>query len=240
MIIGTAISSHPAIMLVLLAVYAGFAAADLFKRHLLSNKGIYEVTMLLAPIAALTAIGTPILSLFTRSIGTTALLFIGGTALLLLAAAVYIRGHIVPVDKSAGRYAASKRLIYFGTAGTAVYGVLIILQIMELLTLFNSMGKTVIESIQLLVVLVICLFIPIFNIIAFVILLFIGAEIAAVGIAAFLALLMNLLTANGCIRYIVTTDMTKGQKALRIFLSLIPIVNIVMGIRYCKNMKAYM
>ncbi len=237
MIIGTALFSHPAIMLVLLAFYAGFAVADLFKRHLLSKPGIFEATMLLVPIAALTAIGTPIFSLLTKGIGTVILLFIGGTALLLLAAAVYIRGHIIPVDKSAGSYAASKRLIYLGTAGTAVYGVLTIVQIIELLSLFNSMGKTVIENIQLLLVLLVLLFVPIINIIALVILLFIGAEIAAIGIAAFLALLMSLLTANGCIRYIITANMTKGQKALRIFLSLIPIVNIVMGIGYCRQMK---
>lgn len=237
MIIGTAIFSHLSIMIVLFVIYAVLVFADLFKRHLLSKPGIYEVTMLLAPIAALTAVGTPILSLFTKGIGAAVLIFIGGAALLILAAAVYIRGHIIPVDKLAGNYAASKRLIYLGTAGTAVYGIIMIWQIIELLTLFNSMGNTVIESIHLLIVLLILLFVPIINIISLIILLFIGAEIAAIGIAAFLALLMSLLTSNGCIRYIITTDMTKGQKALRIFLSLIPIVNIFMGIGYCKKMK---
>ena len=124
-------------MLVLLLLYAGFAIADLFKRHLLSNIVIYWITMLLAPFAATVAVVIPVNELLNAlsndeeqiNWGKIILLFVGGGVLLLLVAAVYIRGHIAPLNKASEKYGnnkkyfAAKRLINVGYAGMLLYAV---------------------------------------------------------------------------------------------------------------------
>ncbi len=231
------IFSHSWIMTLLIIFYAAVVAADLFKRRLLSKPGMYEVTMLLSPFAALTAVGTPIAAAFTKGIASALLTLVFGAVLMILAAAVYIRGHIVPADKSAGRFSAAKRLIVVGAVGTAVYGVLTVVLAYHVTSALGMADSSLFDWISLLFTLAVVLLIPIFNVIALGAIITLAAEFAAVCAVALLALLMSLLTANGCIRYIITADMTKGQKALRIILSLIPIVNIFIGIGYCKKMR---
>lgn len=241
----------PLLMTVLLLIYAFLAVADLFKRHLLSNTVVYWITMLLAPFAAVTSVAVPVNVLIAafNDEGTgwakAILTFIGGAALLLLAAVVYVRGHISPLKKDSEEYGinkkyfAAKRLIKAGYAGSLVYAVPFIVMSFEMIG-FMSVGTFVfaqtiadygIIGIVYFIILILAMFlIPIVNLFVICILFFLGVEFTAWGITAAAALLANILIANGCIRYILTTDMTKGKKALWIFLSLIPVFNFVYGI----------
>ena len=239
----------PQLMAVLLLVYAGLAAADLFKRHLLSNPVVYWATILLAPVAALTAIIVPITELLNKlgnektSWGKIILAFIGGAALLLLAAVVYIRGHIAPIDKASEKYEsnknyfAAKRLISVGIAGNILYGIFLAVSFIEVSSLIFLVGDAVLSSgmsvkdmVILPFFLIFLLFVPIANVIVIFIFIFAASEFVTLGVTAFMTLMFVILIANGCIRYILTTDMTKGKKALWIFLSLIPAFNFVYGI----------
>lgn len=245
-------------MAILLLVYSVLVFADLFKRHLLSNTVIYWATMLLAPLAAVTAVSVPAAELLIEFSneemrwGKIILLFFGGAALLLLTAVIYIRGHIVPLNKNSEKYGdnkkyfAAKRLIKVGYAGTLIYIAPFIVMSYEIISLIfagASAFANIIEedglgtAVLWLLALLLGFLIPIVNIIFICVLFFLGIEFFVWGVTAAAVLLTNVLIANGCIRYIITTDMTKGQKALRIFLSLIPTVNIFLGIRYCKKMK---
>lgn len=239
------------LMTVLLIVYAALAVADLFKRHLLSNAVVYWVTMLLAPFAALTSIVVPIGALFIKlndenaGWGKVVLIFLGGAALFILAAVVYVRGHIAPINKASEkyggnkRYFAAKRLITVGYGGTLLYALPFILMSCEMMS-FLAVGTFVFVDILdsegifgvlvFAIMLLFVLLIPIVNIFAICALLFLGIEFAVWGITAAAVLLADILIANGCIRYIITTDKTKGKKALWIFLSLIPAVNLIYGI----------
>lgn len=235
------IFGNAVVMWLLLAVFLTLCIADLFKRHLLSNQIVYYVTMLLAPAAALAAVTVPIYSLFSGSSAVKIVFsFLGGILLLLTVGAVYVRGHIAPVDKneygSNAGLAAVVRLIIAGDIGTALYGLLFIVGFVYIIRMIG----TAVEEFGYaeLLCFVYLLFIPIFNLLIILgILLQYGnviaagaATIAFVCILAFAPLFANALTINGCIRYILTTDKTKGKKILFIILSLIPVFNIVYGI----------
>lgn len=235
------IFGNSAVMWILLAGFLTLCIADLFKRHLLSNKAVYCATMLLAPAAALAAVTAPIYSLTDGSSAVKIVLsFIGGILLILTVGAVYVRGHISPVDKneygSNAGLAAVVRLIIVGEIGTALYGVLFIIGCADL---FNMLGSAEIAfGLPELICMLYLLLIPIFNlifilglIIGYGDVLLLGAAIAAfVCLLAVMPIFANALTINGCIRYILTTDKTKGKKVLFIILSLIPVFNIVYGI----------
>lgn len=234
-----------AVMWILLAMYLILCFADLFKRRLLSNTAVYAVTMFLAPAAIVAAVGAPVLSLITDinadrvGIGRVIFSFSGGLALLAVSVTVYIRGHIKPVDKTRTETSplldtvalySARKLIAVGMAGNVVYGILLLISSAEILVLAGlavSSGAVIYLPLLLLLLLV-----PFFNIIVIFIFLVIGAEFVVLAITAFMTLLPVLLIANGCIRYILTTDKTKGKKVLWILLSLIPAFNFGYGI-YC-------
>lgn len=233
------------VMWILLAVYLVLCFADLFKRHLLSNTAVYAVTMFLAPAAIVAAVGAPVLALITDinadkvSIGRVIFSFLGGLALLAASVTVYIRGHIKPVDKTRTEASprldtvalySARKLIAVGMAGNAVYGILLLVSAAEILILAGAVVSS--GAITLLPVLLLLMFLPFVNILVVFVFLFIGAEFVVLGITAFMTLLPVLLIANGCIRYILTTDKTRGKKFLWIFLSLIPAFNFGYGI-YC-------
>lgn len=231
-----------AFMWILLAVYLILCFADLFKRHLLSNTAVYAITMLLVPAAAFSAVGTPLLSLIrdgSESVVTVIFSFIGGFALLAVTVTIYIRGHIKPVDKTKTTLSprldtvslySSIKLIAVGMVGNVVYGVLLLISAAEIIII---LGYAVYSGILVyLPLLVLLLFVPIANLVVIFILLFVGAEFAVLGITAIMTLLPVLMIANGCIRYVLTTDKTKGKKVLWILLSLIPVFNFGYGI-YC-------
>ena len=226
-------------MWILLAVLLVLCIADLFKRHLLSNTAVYSVTMLLVPLSLAAAVAAFFASLGGTSIGKIIFSIIGCLALFAVAATVYIRGNIFPVDKNrierspyldtTALYSARK-LIAVGLAGNVIYGILLLISVAEILMLVGIAVSS--GAIMLLPLMLLLLLVPFVNIIIIFIFLFIGAEFVILGVTAFMTLLPVIMIANGCIRYILTTDKTKGKKVLWILLSLIPAFNFVYGI-YC-------
>ena len=225
----------------LLIIYLSLMIADLFRRHLLSNSVVYNFTVLLSPLAFIVAVLSLVYSFMAdNSFWYTSFTFIGSSALTVMAITVYIRGHIKPVDTSSAelsyanpelvKLAKIKRLIITGTAGMVIFGFVFVCALVIAIEYFVDL---VIVS-PLLLMCVIVLFIPYANIFAaFVLLivgLFYGTIIACLSTACVIVMLMSFLVTNGCIRYILTTNKTKGQKALFIFLSFIPIYNVIYGI----------
>ena len=227
------------IMWLLFAVLLVLCFADLFKRHLLSNTAVYAVTMLLVPLSIVAAVGALLVSLGGTSIVKIIFAILGCIGLFAVAATVYVRGNIFPVDKNrierspyldtVALYSARK-LIAVGMAGNVIYGILLIISAAEILMLVGMVVSA--GAILVLPVLLLLLLEPIVNIIAICFFLVIGAEFVVLGVTAFMTLLPVIMIANGCIRYILTTDKTKGKKVLWILLSLIPAFNFGYGI-YC-------
>lgn len=224
-------------MWILLAVLLVLCIADLFKRHLLSNTAVYSVTMLLVPLSLAAAVAAFFTSLGGTSIGKIIFSIIGCLALLAVAATVYVRGNIFPVDKNrierspyldtVALYSARK-LIAVGLAGNVIYGILLLISAAEILMLVGLAVSS--GAILFLPVMLLLLLVPFVNIIVICFFLVIGAEFVILGVTAFMTLLPVIMIANGCIRYILTTDKTKGKKVLWILLSLIPAFNFVYGI----------
>lgn len=224
-------------MWILLAVLLVLCIADLFKRHLLSNTAVYSVTMLLVPLSLAAAVAAFFGSLGGTSIGKIIFSIIGCLALLAVAATVYVRGNIFPVDinkierspylDTTALYSARK-LIAVGLAGNVIYGILLLISAAEILMLVGLAVSS--GAILFLPVMLLLLLVPFVNIIVICFFLVIGAEFVVLGVTAFMTLLPVIMIANGCIRYILTTDKTKGKKVLWILLSLIPVFNFVYGI----------
>lgn len=236
-----------------LLVFSLIVILDMFvRRHLLSHSVIYTITMLTAPIAALVAVGTPIspflgaLALSDNKKFIKAVVILAGSVLLfLLALIIYIRGHISPIDKTSEKFSsrpelfAARRLIKTGYAGTFIYGLITLVLAIENILIFVGVYKVTqeiteenpVDGVSTLLLIPLLLFglLMFLNIFALMIFFFIGTEFVALGIAAVVTFLLNLLIVNGCIRYILTTDKTKGRKAIFIILSFIPAFNIVYG-----------
>ena len=227
---------------VFVALYLAVVIADLFKRHLLSRGFVYYPTVLLSPFAAISAV----LSLIDATLGgerkfaDVFFTLAGAVILMILAITVYIRAHIKPVDKTSPglKYAdpeqinlsSAKRLMGTGAVGMAIFGfiaIYILVIAIEYITLLASVLPFVIVAIVL-------LFVPGVNIFAALVLFWVavvsGAVLGVAGTAVGITMLMSFLVTNGCIRYILTTDKTKGQKALFILLSFIPVYNVIYGV----------
>lgn len=223
-------------MWILLAVLLVLCIADLFKRHLLSNTAVYSVTMLLVPLSLAAAVAAFFASLGGTSIGKIIFSIIGCLALLAVAATVYVRGNIFPVDKNKiERSPILTRLLCTPQESLLLW---------DLRKCYlrhtpadkrggdtyacrsgGLLGSNIVLPVMLLLLLV-----PFVNIIVICFFLVIGAEFVILGVTAFMTLLPVIMIANGCIRYILTTDKTKGKKVLWILLSLIPAFNFVYGI----------
>lgn len=224
-------------MWILLAVLLVLCIADLFKRHLLSNTAVYSVTMLLVPLSLAAAVAAFFASLGGTNIGKIIFSIIGCLALLAVAATVYVRGNIFPVNKNKTERSphldtialySARKLIAVGLAGNVIYGILLLISVAEILMLVGIAVSS--GAIMLLPLMLLLLLVPFVNIIIIFIFLFIGAEFVILGVTAFMTLLPVIMIANGCIRYILTTDKTKGKKVLWILLSFIPAFNFVYGI----------
>ncbi len=234
-----AINNFP-VMLVLFAIMVISAVADLFKRHLLSSRIVYTITMLVAPFSALVSVITPISILVHKQNASAIPALLIGSVLFLLTSVIYIRGHIAPIDKNAVAdkyseklyYCASKRLIAIGSVGTALYGLFFVIQAVYCAQMLNFV------NIASLIFMIILLFIPYFNVGAMFFIIMYSAEFLALGILGIVVLIPNLLVTNGCIRCIVHSDKTKPKKALFIVLSFIPVFNIVYGIICLKRISA--
>ena len=244
LMIGTVLFK-PAVMTLFLVIFLAAAVADLFKRHLLSNAVVYTASMLFIPAAALSAVGAPIFALMDDvTVGKEILLIAESLALLAVCLTLYIRGHVSPIDKTSEKYSgriglySAKRLISVGISGNILYGIFLAVSFIEVTVMLFTVGDAVLSSgmtvkdmIIIPFFILFLLLVPIANVVVIFLLIFAAAEFVTLGITALMALLPVLLIANGCIRYILTTDMTKGKKALRIFLSLIPAFNLVYGIK---------
>ncbi len=232
--------------IIFFCVMLGLLIADLFKPHLLSKPAVYAVSMLIVPLAAVSAVCLPVVSIIGGTSFWVDLIIFGSIsfALLIASAVIYIRGHVKPVIKEdfadneeRFRLCASKRLISVGIAGNILYGVFFAVSFVEGLAMIFlvsdsllSSGMTFKELMLLPFILLVFMMIPGANIIAAFLLMTVAAEFITLGITALMTMLFVLLIANGCIRYILTTDKTKGKKALWIFLSLIPAFNFIYGI----------
>lgn len=226
------------VLVAMLLIFVGFAVCDIFKRHLLSKGAVLYITMLLAPLAAFIAIGEPFLFVITDNpTWQKVLVFVGGGVLFLAASVVYVRGNVFPTAKSSDyggkeKLIGARRLIILGGIGTVLYGVFTVYQFVEALNLVLLWGENPTEFFNNLVFMLIGLLIPLINIIILMYLIILGSQLLVFASGVFMTSLQYVLIANGCIRYILTENRSKAEKALFILLALVPGVNIIMGIRY--------
>lgn len=225
-------------LIVLLLIFVGFAVCDIFKRHLLSRGAVLYITMLLVPLAAFAAVGVPLMFVLTQSPAwAKVLVFLGGILLFLISAVIYVRGNVFPTDKSSdyggqAKLIGARRLIVLGGAGTVLYGVFTIVELVETINLVMIWGDNPEEFFDHLLLLLIALLIPLMNLIVLIYLIILGSQFLAFAAGVIMTFLQYVLIANGCIRYILTENRSKAEKALFILLALVPGVNIFMGMRY--------
>lgn len=226
------------VMLALILIYAGFSVTEIFRRHLLSKGAVFYVTMFLAPAAAYSSIAAPLwIAMTDNSDLEKVLYFIGGIVLFFLSAFVYIRGHIFPTEKNFDyggqeKLIGARRLITVGALSALLYWIFSIIQLVVALNWVMMLGNGLMPILGTLALLLFGLLIPIANIFIIIYFIMLGTQFLIWAAILFMAFLQSLLVTNGCIRYILTEDRSKLQKALFILLALVPGVNIIMGIRY--------
>lgn len=226
------------VMLALILIYAGFSVTEIFRRHLLSKGAVFYVTMFLAPAAAYSSIAAPLWFAMTDNSDLEKVLyFIGGIVLFLLSAFVYIRGHIFPTEKNFDyggqeKLIGARRLITVGALSALLYWIFSIIQLVIALNWVTALGDGPVEILKNFGALLIGLIIPFVNIFIIIYFIMLGTQFLIWAAILFMAFLQSLLVTNGCIRYILTEDRSRLQKALFIILALVPGVNIIMGIRY--------
>lgn len=246
-----------AALLIILAVYVSLIIADIIKRGLLSRLVIWSGFMLTAPIAAVYCVYTVCISVFTVAGDIISVNFSGtgkavtaillSFAILIIIAVLYIRGHIKPVDKKSPllqncndkqlNFIGARRLVITGTIGTIIYFAITVVMLYLICDLLWA--GNIIDTLKIQIILLILLLMPVINIFVMIYYIAMGTYMAAVAFVGIMALLELALVINGCIRFTVSSDKTKGMKALWIFLSIIPFFNIGYGI-YCiaKTSKA--
>ena len=157
--------------------------------------------------------------------------------LFIMTAVIYVRGNIFPTDKSSDyggqtKLVGARRLIVLGTAGTVIYGVFTVIELVETINLIIILGDDPEKFFNHLLFLVVALLIPLINLMVLIYLIILGSQFLVFAAGVIMTMLQYVLIANGCIRYILTENRSKGEKALYIILALVPGVNIIMGIRY--------
>lgn len=246
-----------AALLIILAVYVSLIIADIIKRGLLSRLVIWSGFMLTAPIAAVYCVYTVCISVLTvggdlirvnfSGTGKAVTAILLSFAILIIIAVLYIRGHIKPVDKKSPllqncndkqlNFIGARRLVITGTIGTIFYFAITVVMLYLICDLLWA--GNIIDTLKIQIILLILLLMPVINIFVMIYYIAMGTYMAAVAFVGIMALLELALVINGCIRFTVSSDKTKGMKALWIFLSIIPFFNIGYGI-YCiaKTSKA--
>lgn len=137
----------------------------------------------------------------------------------ILSLIIYIRGHIFPINKNLDKYRgdpklyAAKRLIFTGFLGVCLYTLLAVCVYCYALYYGSQQSNENHEKWAL---------------------LYIYAKFFMCLVTSAAA---GLLITNGCIRYILTTDKTKGKKVLYIILTFIPIFNVVYGVICLKRIS---
>lgn len=235
-----------AAVIIIFAVYLTFLIVDLCKRGFLSKLVPWSGFMLTFPPAVFICCCSVVVC-FTQLLidegeGWLLKLFCGIITIadLAIILMLYIRGHCKPCDSAAAdfkdlpdnvkTFKRARRLIITGAIGSVVN--FTVMAVMFIIIAEPFLQGNLIETVKSLLLGALLIFVPIFGICF--LLVYIGLGIMA-GIAlsfGFFAFLENLLVANGCIRFIIASDKSKGMKALWIFLSLIPAFNIIYGF-YC-------
>lgn len=236
--------SNKWVMLGMAVVYGGLVITDICRRHLLSKGAVYYITMFLAPAAMYSAVAGGFIGVaYAEGVKwEMALFFIIGVVLFLLSAAVYIRGHIYPTEKSRNysgqeKLIGAKRLIITGMPSAVIYFVFSVIQLVIAVQWLIEFGgplasEGLIKLLQNLVGLILLLFIPLANIVVIAVLVLIGGQFLIWGAMLLMAFMQCLLVTNGCIRYTLTENKSKAEKVLFVILALIPAVNFILGIRY--------
>ena len=193
-------------------VLAVLVTIEFFKRDFLTLPGVYHITMLFS-IFSMNNAAFVILD-YTNVMSY----LIASYVINILSLLIYIRGHIFPIyfdlDEKYRDYKplyAAKRLIFTGFLGVCLYTFLsaCVLCYAFLMESDSEHGEN-----------------------------YAGLIIFATFIfCIFMTVLAGLLITNGCIRYILTTDKTKGKKALFIILSFVPIFNVVYGVICLKKIS---
>ncbi len=246
-----------AALLIILAVYVSLIIADIIKRGLLSRLVIWSGFMLTAPLSvtycvytictSVLNVGRDLLAGEYHSEGKLDILTILSFAVLIVMAVIYIRGHVKPIDKKSPllrncddrrlKFIGARRLVITGIIGTVIYFAAMVVMLYLICDLLWA--GNIIDTLKIQIILLILLLMPVINIFVMIYYIAMGAYMAAVAFVGIMALLELALVINGCIRFTVSSDKTKGMKALWIFLSIIPFFNIGYGI-YCiaKTSKA--
>lgn len=199
------------------AVWIALALAVLiiigiFKHGFLSRPVVYHITVLFSIFLMNNAV-------LVISGNTNVMSYLIASHIInILSLVIYIRGHIFPIcfdleEKYSGYkplYAA-KRLIFTGVLGVCLYTLLAACVFCYALFLENDYEHA--ENYAGLIIFVTFIF------------------------CILMAALAGLLITNGCIRYILTTDKTKGKKVLYIILMFIPIFNFVYGVICLKRIS---
>lgn len=236
---------------VIIAVLIALIIIDLVKRHTLSKTGVWYAVTLLIPacfIYSCLFVGTNTLSgageLFEGSntelsaLGIV-LAWLAVLILWVLIATLFIRNNIFPLNKNKteqmpkeqSRRLAAKRLIIDGLIGTSIYFLIFISILVFAISTFGTV------AVDLLIPMLICLLIPIINIISIIYFCFIGAIWVVVVVFALGLCIALIPLMNGCMRYAIISNDKKSMKALWSFLSLIPIFNFGLGIYYLVKIK---
>lgn len=202
-------------MVIALLILTACAVTDYFKRYFLSLPAVYHITMLLS-------IFTICNSAWVTVNGTNVMWYVAVSRVTnILSLLIYIRGHILPINEHLDKYSAApelyaaKRLIFTGVLGVCLYTLLA--AAVYCYSCYHAEQHQRYYPYQ-------------------------SEDYGALIIAAvfifclFMVALAGLLISNGCIRYILTTNTKKSQKA-RIILSFVPVFNVVYGIICLKNMS---
>lgn len=223
--------------IIMLLIFVGFSIGNIFYKRLLSKGAVFYITMLLAPAAIYSSVGVFLIIFFEQIPLKTVLANIGCAFLFSLSFFVYIRGHIFPAvkisdDAERERLIGSRRLVITGILGTLMCGTFSVFWLIDIITSLSVLGNGPLEILQTLGAFLVALLIPLINLIVVAYMLIVGSQFAIWAAVVFLAFLQCLLVTNGCIRYILTKNSSKLIKALLIIPTLIPGVNIIMGICY--------
>lgn len=201
------------ILLITFLILAACAAAEFFKRNFLSRPVVYHITMLFSILAmAYSTIGI-MSSSFDFYCFACHIVRLG-------ALAVYIRGHILPIDESLDRYCsapdlyAAKRLIFTGILGVCLYTILAFC--VYCYSNYYASQQVDYEHSE--------------NWYA----LFIAAIFY---ICVLMTAVAGALITNGCIRYINSTGKKGFKRNFSIFLTFVPIINFFYGIVCCIKIK---
>lgn len=248
------------ICIVLAVAYFVLIIADLTKSRLISKSGIYYPIMLISSAVFASGIALVIWQFIASVIEfavegisskyiSAAAVYIFALLIVIMAAYIYVKGNVAPIDKRSNKYEncdvsviklhSARRLLITGFAGMFLcFAAAVVL--FFFVYKFHELTLTDIISRLLMIVFgaLFALLFPIVWVFIIVAALLAGNVIVQFSIVAVAFFLFNMLTANGCIRFILHSEKSKPMKVFFVFLSLINVFNIVYGIICLKRIAA--